>query len=181
MGQGCSHRFIDVKDVIDTDTSGYFYKEQMGRGDCIDCPEKNISVIRSVSKIAGTASTWRPFDPSGCTHPTWDIHSDTIRVAKEQTFLGTFARLFTGPGLDGIQYHRYLIADAQCKRCGKTWDMRSDFTETWVEQKLVNIPTAWKDVSKTAHMSEREKRAETNRCNDEILRLEKKKQDLSNR
>ena len=128
MGNGCPHRFADVTDVRDVD-AGWFSREQMARGDCIDCPSKNISVIRSVSKITGGESAWRPFVASDCTHPTWDLQADTIHEGREETLLGGIARLFTGPALDGIHYHRFLIANAKCRRCGAIWNMRSEYVE----------------------------------------------------
>lgn len=158
MGNSCSHKFSVVKDIRDVSANNWFYTEQMGRANCTECPKKDIVVFRTISKITKRESEWKFFDPRDCTHPTWDIQTDACRIGKEQTITGSFIRLFTGPALDGIQYHSYLIAEAKCKRCGYKWEMISDYKEEWASQELKKIPIGkWRDAKENVHISANQK------------------------
>lgn len=178
MGNACEHRFVAVRDRRTTQDGLFFFGEEMGVADCADCPEKNLTVFRSTSLLPGSRSRWRVFDARDCTHPTWDLQDD-VRIAYEETVVGSVLRLLTGPALDGIQYHRYVLATAKCKRCGATWDMRNEFNEVWIDQQKVPRPTGvWQDVSTTAHLSERQRREQVQKCTHNIDVLEAKRRQL---
>jgi hypothetical protein len=129
-----------VKEYKDYNASLYRYKTAYVR--CLDCGRERRAT-KWIGKITGRESgAWKFVE--NCSHPQYSV--DNIEDAREHTLTGGVLRLFTGPALDGIQYHNFEKGVAECDLCGFHWNVRRDYNEVMENMQTVRKHKPWEKI-----------------------------------
>lgn len=145
-GINCKHERTEVIEVNATYTKNLLWKHEIVTERCLDCP----ATFRR-DRCKGRLTNWTYNDQTvtvkECSHDKYDVNEATTSVERESTLGGSVMRLFMGPAMDGIQYHRYLAAEATCKRCGFHFYVRAEYDKAWENQQQVEKRTTnWKPI-----------------------------------
>ena len=92
---------------------------------CKDCSYE-MRCERFKRPIINEWSKWEKIDIDKCKHQKWSINNNTIKIVKEDTLFGSILCLLMGPGMDGIQYNRYIEAKGECNRCSTILNFKGD-------------------------------------------------------
>ena len=144
-GVECKHNRFDVLSEEPTERFEGLFKFKCGVLEWKDCGGKGRG-IKWTGKITGLGyGGWKVVDPKTCDHRSYHVKDQV--VAKEQTLGGSFARLFMGPAMDGIQYHSFLKGTAECYKCMLTWPVRAEFKTVWKnKEKVRELTSDWKKI-----------------------------------
>lgn len=145
MGADCSHDKFEVVEEFGNYTEKLLWNFCSATIECKDCGKKSPAV-QYTGRMTGYTGKWHLQNKKTCKHQKYFINGD-YTIEKEQTLGGSIVRLFTGPSLDGIQYHSFLITNGQCAYCQKEMKFRCEFKHVWKnKQKVIEKTTDWKVI-----------------------------------
>lgn len=139
-GATCKHERTEVVKEDDKWTSKLLWETRIITVKCLDCPA-TFKKEETRGRLSGYCYSVKEVDRSQCDHCKYDIDESTCEKQSETTLGGSFLRLFMGPGMDGIQYHHFLLARAKCRRCDFKFYVRSEFEKQWQNQERVDVRT----------------------------------------
>lgn len=147
-GATCKHERTEVVKEDDKWTSNLLWETRIITIKCLDCPE-TFKKEETRGRLTGWRYSVAEVDPRSCNHCNYEVDESTCEKHGESTLGGSFLRLFMGPGMDGIQYHYFLLAHAKCRRCDFKFYVRSEFEKKWQNQERVDVRTTkWTPITR---------------------------------
>ena len=147
-GASCKHEHLNQEtiNILHTSNVKLLWTQEIYTIQCDDC-KKQLKKERLMGNL--THLNWKDkiIDTTNCKHSRYTVDEKNIEIAREQTFGGTMLRLFMGGGMDGIQYHNYYLAGAQCDRCDHKFYVRAEYSKIWEKGNQINKRTTdWAPV-----------------------------------
>ena len=134
MGAECSHNRLEPQEEFPMDFTETLWKFTSATVECLDCG-KTFPAVKYTGRITGYKGKWHIKDPDHCEHEVYWVDEDNIKIEQEQTLIGSVARLFMVPSMDGIQYHSFLKTEGRCGYCQTPMSFRSGYKNVWKNDK----------------------------------------------
>lgn len=149
MGAQCSHSKLDstILQDLGTANAGLLWKHHYQVRKCLDC-HKEVKVDVLIGKLTHHEYKTEMIEAKTCDHENhFEVLDESQIVVKQQTIVGTLARLMMGPAMDGIQYAGHPEAHAKCNRCDFKFWVEATFEKKWKDGVYgYVIDSKWKPI-----------------------------------